>query len=216
MRVKKTVNCWWFIDSITWRSNALCLPPSAWWLPFATKAHGYWKKNDANLVLKWSQRNLGVDPGLLSSQRLELKQLDIYFTDGQFSLPVHLKGSVDTHTGTSAPPLHAHSCTDTCGLHVCMNVHVCICSLTSQGRVHSSVFFPRTGWRILILKTHQFWRTKLNLQIQFRKCLVCSEAPRKQCAKGHKLLVSMISEKSVCVNVHCSHLWAVSAWSNYF
>lgn len=124
MRVKKTVNCWWFIDSITWRSNALCLPPSAWWLPFDTKAHGYWKKNDANLVLKWSQRNLGIDPGLLSSQRLELKQLDIYFTDGQFSLPVHLKGYVDIHTGTSAPPLHAHSCTDTCGMCAWMCMYV--------------------------------------------------------------------------------------------
>lgn len=207
MRVKKTVNCWWFIDSITWRSNALCLPPSACILK---------KKNDVNLVLKWSQRNLGVDPGLLSSQRLELKQLDIYFTDGQFSLPVHLKRSVDIHTGTSAPPLHAHSCTDTCGMCAWMCMYVFALWLASEGFTPLCSPTPATGWRILILKTHQFWRNKLNLQIQFRKCLVCSEAPRKQCAKGPRLLVSMISETSVCVNVHCSHLWAVSAWSNYF
>lgn len=160
MRVKKTVNCWWFTNGTTWGRNALCLPASAWWLLFAPKAQGYCKKLcqfGAEVITKkrW------IDPGLYSFQRLERKQLDIYFIDGQLLLPVHLEGqiwSVDTHTWESAPPLHAHSCTDTCAhynMHTLIHMHtmkstcrctqrtlLCICSLTSQGKVSPSVFFP--------------------------------------------------------------------------
>lgn len=141
MRVKKTVNCWWFIDSITWRSNALCLPPSAWWLPFDIKAHGYWKK-------KWCQ--FGVE---VITEKPWHRSWSSLFSKIRIKTTGHLFHWWSILLACAPKKVcrhpHRHFCSSfACTLvhrhmwHVCMNVHVCICSLTSQGRVHSSVFPP--------------------------------------------------------------------------